>query len=134
MPPFRHRLRVRYNECDAQGAVFNSNYLMYFDVTITELWREAFGSYDDALEEHGVDIVVGEANVRYLKPARFDEELDVDLTVEKLGTTSLNTRYDVMRGGEAVAIGHLRHVFVDPKVGGKKQIPDEVRTILERYS
>lgn len=133
MPPFRHRLRVRYNECDAQGAVFNSNYLMYFDVTITELWRNAFGSYDQALEDYGVDIVVGEANVRYLMPARFDDELDIDLTVEKLGTTSLNTRYDVQRDGEMLAIGHLRHVFVDPNVGGKKAIPGDVRTILERY-
>lgn len=134
MPPFRHRLRVRYNECDAQGAVFNSNYLMYFDVTITELWRDAFGSYDQALEDYGVDIVVGEANVRYLKPARFDDELDIDLTVEKLGTTSLNTRYDVQRDGEMLAIGHLRHVFVDPNAGGKNAIPDGVRTILERYT
>jgi len=36
--PFRHRLRVRYNECDPQGVVFNANYLT-FDITITELWR-----------------------------------------------------------------------------------------------
>jgi acyl-CoA thioester hydrolase len=134
MPPFRHRLRVRYNECDAQGAVFNSNYLMYFDVTITELWRDAFGSYDEALEDHGVDIVVGEANVRYLKPARFDDELDIDLTVEKLGNTSLHTRYDALRGDEALAIGHLRHVFIDARQGGKKEIPDAMRSILQRYT
>jgi acyl-CoA thioester hydrolase len=134
MPPFRHRLRVRYNECDAQGAVFNSNYLVFFDVTITELWREAFGSYDKALDEHGLDLVVGEANVRYFSPARFDDELDIDLSVEKLGTTSLTTRYDVQRDGEMLAIGHLRHVFVDPEQGGKKEIPDAVRTILERYT
>jgi acyl-CoA thioester hydrolase len=134
MPPFRHRLRVRYNECDAQGAVFNSNYLVYFDVAITELWRDAFGSYDVALQKYGLDIVVGEANVRYFSPAKFDDELDIDLTVEKLGTTSMTTRYDVRRGTEQVAQGRLRHVFVDLSSGGKQKIPDEVRTILERYS
>lgn len=43
--PFAHRLRVRYAECDAQGVVFNAHYLTYLDVSITELWRAAFGSY-----------------------------------------------------------------------------------------
>ena len=42
MPPaeFRHPIRVRYNECDPQGHVFNANYLAYFDIAMTELWRE----------------------------------------------------------------------------------------------
>ena len=133
MPPFVHRIRVRYNECDAQGVVFNSNYLMFFDVTITELWREAFGSYDKALEEHGADLVVGEANVRFFSPARFDDELDIELSVEKLGTTSLTTRYDVMRDGDKLVEGRLRHVFVDPAGGGKREIPHAMRTVLERY-
>ena len=42
--PLRHRLRVRYGECDAQGVVFNAPYLAWFDVAMTELWRAAFGS------------------------------------------------------------------------------------------
>ena len=44
--PFVHRHRVRYHECDPQGIVFNANWLTYFDVTLTEWFREAFGSYD----------------------------------------------------------------------------------------
>jgi len=39
MPDFVHELRVRYGECDPQGIVFNANYLSYFDITVTELWR-----------------------------------------------------------------------------------------------
>ncbi len=134
MAGFRHRIRVRYNECDAQGAVFNANYLVYFDVTITELWRDAFGSYDEALKGFGVDIVVGEANVRYLSPASFDDVLDIDVSVENLGTTSMTTRYDVSRDGDRIAEGRLRHVFVDLAQGGKREIPPEMRATLERYS
>ena len=51
--PFVHKLRVRYNECDPQNVVFNANYFTYFDITITELWREAFGSYDAMLAGGG---------------------------------------------------------------------------------
>ena len=134
MAPFRHRIRVRYNECDAQGAVFNANYLVYFDVTITELWRDAFGSYDTALQQWGLDLVVGEANVQYLRPAKFDDELDVDVTVEKLGTTSMTTHYDIRSGLDDIAHGRLRHVFVDLTSGAKHKIPDDVRAVLERYA
>ena len=132
MAPFRHRIRVRYNECDAQSAVFNANYLLYFDVAITEMWRDAFGSYDEALEKWGLDLVVAEANVRFLKPARFDDELDVDVTVEKLGTTSFTLRFDVRRGTDDIAHGRSRYVFVDLKDSGKAAIPDDVREVLER--
>jgi acyl-CoA thioester hydrolase len=107
---------------------------VYFDVTITELWREAFGSYDVALEKYGLDLVVAEANVRYLAPARFDDELDVVTTLEKIGTTSVSERYDVRRGEAPIAVGLVRHVFVDLKEGGKREMPDEVRSALERYT
>ena len=48
--PFRHRLRVRYHECDPQGVVFNANYLAYFDIALTELWRDAVGGYASLAE------------------------------------------------------------------------------------
>ena len=73
MPDFVHELRVRYGECDPQGIVFNPNYLAYFDHTVTELWRaSAIGSWD-AMVERGLDVVVGEANIRFRAPARFDD-------------------------------------------------------------
>jgi acyl-CoA thioesterase FadM len=54
MAPLVHRLRVRYNECDAQNYVFNANYFVYFDIALGELWREALGSYE-TLTADGLD-------------------------------------------------------------------------------
>ena len=50
--PFTHELRVRYGECDPQGIVFNANYLLYFDVAFTELWRACVGPWQEMVE-HG---------------------------------------------------------------------------------
>ena len=133
MPPFRHSTRVRYNECDAQQAVFNANYLVFCDVAITELWREAMGSYDKMAQDLGIDLVVAEANVKYRKATRFDEVLDVDVTIERLGNTAMTTRFDMSVDGEMRAQGHLRHVFVTIAGGAKTPIPDEVRAVLEPY-
>ncbi|MEX2393660.1 MAG: thioesterase family protein [Actinomycetota bacterium] len=133
MPPFVHRLRVRYNECDQQDAVFNANYLVYVDVTLTEMWREAFGSYG-AMAEGGIDLVVAEANVRYLKAARFDDLLDIAAEIERLGNTAITTRFDITRSGDPIAVATLRHVVVDLREGTKTSIPDDVRSALERYA
>lgn len=133
MPPFTHRIRVRYNECDQQNAVFNANYLTYFDVTLTELWRESQGSYG-AMASSGVDLVVAECNVRYLRPAHFDDELDVGMEIERLGTTAMTTRFTVRRGEDVLTEGTMRHVFVDITTGKKIPIPDETRVALEPYS
>jgi acyl-CoA thioester hydrolase len=129
--PFRHRLRVRYNECDPQGVVFNANYLTYFDITITELWRE-LGGYQQMVDG-GVDVVVAEARVRYLGPLRFDDEFEVLATVARLGETSVTTDLRVDHDGDPVAEGELRHVFVGSGGGKTAPIPGPIRSGLERY-
>ncbi len=129
--PFRHPLRVRYNECDPQGVVFNANYLTYFDITITELWRE-LGGYQ-AMVDAGADVVVAEARVRYLGPLRFDDEFEVVARVTRLGGTSVTTELVVERGGEPAAEGELRHVFISPE-GEKSPLPEAIRAGLERYA
>ena len=134
MAPFRHRLRVRYHECDPQGVVFNANYLAYADIAITELFREAFGSWEAPMAEHGVDMVVAEANVRYLAPVGFDEEIDLVATIERLGETSATTRIEMGRDGEIAAEVTIRHVVVDAQTRAKAPIPPAIRTPLARFT
>jgi acyl-CoA thioester hydrolase len=130
--PFRHRLRVRYNECDPQNVVFNANYLTYFDITITELWRE-LGGYE-TMVGNGVDIVVAEARVRFLGPLRFDDQFEVQAVIGRLGNTSITTNLTVVKGEQPVAEGEVRHVFIDTSEGGTAPIPDAVRSGLARYA
>ena len=131
--PFRHVLRVRYGECDPQGVVFNANYFAYFDVALTELWREAVGPYTEMMAA-GVDMVVAEARARYLAPARFDDELSVEVSVTRLGTTSMVTQIEVRHTDTTVVVeGEMRHVFIDAGTGGKVEMPATIRRGLEPY-
>ena len=130
--PFVHRFRVRYHECDAQGIVFNANWLTYFDVTLTEWFREAFGSYD-ALVESGSDVVLAETTVTFRGSARFDDELAVAAAIERLGNSSMIARFTASRDGEALVEGRTVYVFVDPKTMAKREIPDDVRAKLGAY-
>jgi acyl-CoA thioester hydrolase len=134
--PFRHRIRVRFNECDGQGVVFYANYLMYFDVAMTELWRDAFGGGYAGMIAAGTDAMVAEATIRYRAPARFDEEVDLVASVTRLGNTSSTTelRAERVADGEVLAEGELRHVFIDPDTLSKREIPDEVRAGMGRFA
>ena len=131
-PPFVHRLRVRYHECDAQGIVFNANHFAYFDITLTELWREAFGSYD-AMVDSGTDVVVVDAQATFHASPRFDDVLDLEMTIEKLGSTSMVSRFEEKRDGELLVTGRMVHVFITPGVNEKQLIPDDVRRRLDPW-
>ena len=131
--PFVHLLRVRYHECDAQGIVFNANWLTYFDVTLTEWFREAFGSYGALVEEFGADVVLAETTVTFRGSARFDDELAVAVGIERLGTTSMVALFTARRGEEALVEGRTVYVFVDPATMGKQPISDDVRARLGAY-
>ncbi len=132
-PPFVHELRVRYGECDPQGIVFNANYLLYLDVCFTELWRAAVGPWQEMLQR-GVDAVVAEATLRFRAPARFDDVLALRARIADLGRTSLTTEIDVVRDGELLVQGRLRHVVVDVGTWGKAEIPGWVRDRLAGFT
>ena len=131
-PPLRHPLRVRYGECDPQGVVFDAHYLAWFDIALTELWRAALGSYD-AMVQRGVDVVVAEATVRYLSPARFDDELELQITIASLGTSSIVSEHTIVRGEETLARGTTRHVAVASPELTKTAIPDWLRASLQPW-
>ncbi len=131
--PFVHRLRVRFHECDPQGVVFNAHYFAYFDVALTEMWRAAFGSYGNVVQD-GTDVVVVEAAATFRALARFDDEIDVELAIARLGTTSMTTQTTVRRDGQVLVEGRIVHVFVDPATMAKQEIPQRIRAGLEPYA
>jgi acyl-CoA thioester hydrolase len=131
--PFVYPLRVRYGECDPQGIVFNANYLLYFDVVFTELWRAAVGPWQE-MTARGVDAVVAQATLDFRSPARFDDELQLQAHISRLGRTAITTEIDVVRAGELLVAGRLRHVCVDTGSWRKTEIPDWVRQGLQRFA
>ena len=134
MAPFTHRFRVRYHECDAQGHVFNAHYFAFFDVAMTELWRAAFpGGYGEMLERFGIDMVVAEAGARFLGSARFDEEVELDVELTRLGTTSTTSVLTLRRAADVLVTGELRHVYVDTARWEKAPIPEAMREALAPY-
>ena len=130
---FRHDLRVRWAEVDRQGIVFNSHYLTYFDVGITEYWRAIGYPYPDALLAAGSDTFVVKASIEYHAPARYDDVLDVLVRVARLGRTSLQFLLEIRRIGEHLISGEVIYVMADPQTRRPSPVPDFLRDAISRY-
>lgn len=119
-----HALRVRYNEADMQGIVFNANYLVYADIGVTEYFRklavkaQAQGQIDNAnatgfLNSFGGDCWVRHAEVDFRGPAHADDMLNVAARIIRFGRTSFATRVQIYRGADLLSIINLTQVWFD---------------------
>lgn len=95
-------LRVRYAECDPMGYAHHAAYPVWFEMGRTELLRQTGVRYRD-IEEQGAFIVVIELNVRYRRPARYDDSLRLRTTLVKAGHVKLEHAYELSRGEELLA-------------------------------
>ena len=90
-PDFRFPLRVYWEDTDAGGVVFYANYLKFFERARTE-WLRSLGFSQEQLRlSLNVMFVVSELSVSYLKPARLDDLLEVDVTLEAARAASLRS-------------------------------------------
>jgi YbgC/YbaW family acyl-CoA thioester hydrolase len=130
---FAYQLRTRYDEADVQGIVHNPRYLAYADIACVEWFREIAGSLS-AANRAGLDVLVAESRVRYLRPAHADELIDLKLRVRELGDRSMHVETAMYRGDEPVAVAEMEYVFVDPVTLRPKPIAPHWRAKLARYT
>jgi acyl-CoA thioester hydrolase len=122
-PPFSHALRVYWEDTDAGGIVFYANYLRFFERARTE-WLRSFGHSQQRLrEETGVIFVVAETSIRYLRPARLDDQLDVTVSLLETGRATMLIAQQALRGGELLAEGTIRIGCVDAATLRPRRIP-----------
>ncbi|MDR1281992.1 MAG: acyl-CoA thioesterase [Opitutaceae bacterium] len=115
----RSTVQVRYAETDMMGIVYHANYLPWFEIARTDLFRRHGLPYRD-LEAEGFLLPVLEANVRYLKPARYDDTLAIVATLAEKPSLRMRLAYEVRRAdgtsgtdGERLATGWTTHAFID---------------------
>ena len=130
-PRFTTQVRVRYAETDAAGVVYYGNYLTYFEVVRVELLR-ALGHPITAIEAEGVLLPVVEARLKYLRPARLDDLLDVSVSVESIGPASFAFDYEVTRDGLLLVSGWTRLAVCERDFGRALPTPAWLRDLCER--
>jgi acyl-CoA thioester hydrolase len=121
-------IRVIYGDTDQMGVVYYANYLRWFEAARGALVRASGVSWHE-IERSGYLLPVIEAQARYLRPARYDDLVTVEVVVEKVRGASVRFVYKITRDGELLAEGYTEHACLGPD-GRPARIPPEMRRMM----
>ena len=126
----RTAIRVRFDEVDQMQVVHHPRYLVYFEVARTRYMRDLGLPYREVVRG-GTHLAVIEVGVRYVKAARYDEELTVVTRCTEASGARVCLEYEVRRGDDLLATGFTRLGSIDAD-GRAKRMPAGLREVFER--
>jgi acyl-CoA thioester hydrolase len=123
---FTSTVRVYYEDTDAGGIVYYANYLKFYERARTE-WLRSLGIHQQSLlDQEGAAFVVRSASVDYLSAARLDDEVNLVLTVEKLGRASVQFAQQAWRGDTLLSTASVKVGCVDAATMRPRSLPESV--------
>ncbi len=120
---FSWPVRVYYEDTDAGGVVFYANYLKFFERARTEMLRSFRFEQDQLLAEDNIIFVVRSVQVDYLKPARFNEQIDVSAKIIDYKKASLTFEQVITRQQDVLCRATIRIACLDAQTMKPKLIP-----------
>jgi len=127
-----HTIRVRYAETDPMKYVYYGNYAAYFELGRVELFRSIGISYDE-IEKLGIWLPVSDYNIKYLKPALYDQKLEIHTFVKKIPGVRIEFEYEIYNE-EKIKITEARTTlfFLDAKTNKVIKCPDFLMKLIEK--
>ena len=131
-------VRVRWQECDAQGIAFNGSYLGWLEIAQAEYFRNlGFSIYHVAAAGY-FDSAVAKVTIEYKAPVRVDEMLDLRARVARIGNTSLMLEVAIFAEGGAPDDSPLTtieaiYVGFHADTGATRRVPDAIRELVDRW-
>lgn len=125
-------LRVRYGETDQMGVVYHGNYATYYEVARVEFFREIGLPYKE-LEDKGIMLPVVELNLKFVKPAYYDEVLHIKTIIPEIPkSVRIYFNYEIRNEkGDLLTTGYSVLAFVDMKTGKPVRCPEYMVKRLE---
>ena len=125
-------IRVRYGETDQMGYVYYGNYTLYYEVGRVEALRQLGFSYRD-MEAKGIMLPVLSLQVKYIRPAFYDDLLTVKTIIKELPQTKIHFHYEVYNEKkELLNTGETTLVFINMESGKPCAAPDWFMYALEQ--
>jgi acyl-CoA thioester hydrolase len=123
-------LRVRYAETDQMGVVYHANYLVWMEIGRTDYCRACGYTYR-AMEAAGLRLIVADVRVRYLSPARYDDDIHIITRLLSLRSRQVVFGYDIRRATDKtlLATGETTHLPTNHE-GRIIRLPADIYTAL----
>jgi acyl-CoA thioester hydrolase len=128
------QIRVRYGETDQMGYLYYGNYAQYYEVGRAELIRSAGITYKSMEEKHGIMMPVTSMNIRYIRPALYDELLTVKTSLRHLPDQFITFHYEIFNEkGKLVNGATVKLCFMDIETKRRIPTPEYLRQELDRF-
>jgi acyl-CoA thioester hydrolase len=126
-----HSLRVRYAETDSMKYVYYGNYATYLEVARVELFRTLGISYSE-IEERGIWLPVLDFNIKFIKPAYYDEKLEIHTYIKKIPSVKIVFDYEIFNSKkEIITTASTSLFFLDSAKNKVIKCPDFLLKLIE---
>ena len=132
---FRSLLKIRFGDIDRAGIVYYPRFQHYFHVDLEEFFgQELEIDYPVLIDEHRIGLPTVHLETDWSRPLRYGDTIEIEVSVSKIGKTSITFGYRVFKQGEDKpwVVGHNVAVCLDMNTFKKKDIPDWLRRQLEK--
>ncbi len=127
-----HTLRVRYGETDPMKYVYYGNYAEYLEVARVELFRTLGISYDE-IEKRGIWLPVSDYKIKYLKPAFYDEILEIHTYVRKVPGVKIEFEYEIYNDSkQKITEASTTLFFLDATTNKVSRCPDFLMKLIQK--
>jgi acyl-CoA thioester hydrolase len=127
-----HTIRVRYGETDPMKYVYYGNYAEYFEVARVELFRELGIPYNE-IESQGIWLPVSEYQVKYLKPALYDQVLEIHTFIRKIPEVKIVFEYEIYNDSkQKITEAKTTLFFLDLKTNKIAKCPDFLIELIRK--
>lgn len=130
---FHYQERVELHHIDGAGILFFGQLFFLVHNAFAAFLRENHCSIKDRLDKKDFFFPVVHADADYLNPIRLDDELDIQLTVNKIGTSSFSIACDILVKGKKMATAHVIHAVIDTSHFQKLELPPSFKATLAEY-
>jgi acyl-CoA thioester hydrolase len=126
-------VRVRYAETDKMGYVYYGNYTHYYEVGRVEAMRQLGTSYKE-MEDNGIMLPVYTCNLKYIKPALYDDLLVIKTVIKELPTLKIIFDYEIYnQKNELINTGNTVLVFIDMSNNKPCRAPESFIEKIKKY-
>ena len=127
---FNFTVKVYYEDTDSGGVVYYANYLKFLERARSEAIYTLGFTNSGLLEKYNILLIVKSCNIKYKKPAKFEDKINIISEVISFTKTSFLMKQNISRNNELITEANVHIVIVD-KNGKPSKIPEELKQKLE---
>ena len=129
--PFKWTVRIYFEDTDSGGVVYHSNYLKFMERARTEWLRSLHLNQADLKKKDKMMFVVANVNIDYKKAAHFNDELDIETSVDNIGASKVDLTQNIMKNLELYISAKVSIACIHSETFKPQRIPKLIKQQME---